>query len=41
MFGKVMQLKKDGFVEAIDKEKPQVTVVIHLYEDVSKIKLYM
>ncbi|XP_033746488.1 phosducin-like protein [Pecten maximus] len=32
-FGKVVDLNSDSFVEAIDKELPQVTVIIHLYED--------
>lgn len=32
-FGKVIPLNSDNFVEAIDKELPQVTVIIHLYED--------
>ncbi|XP_064632942.1 phosducin-like protein [Lineus longissimus] len=33
MFGKVLQLRKEQFLDAIDKEKPQVTVIIYLYED--------
>lgn len=35
-FGKVITLTKGSFVEAIDKEKAGVTVVVHIYEDVSK-----
>ena len=33
-FGKVVNLSKDSFVDAIDKEKSGVTVIIHIYEDV-------
>lgn len=32
-FGKVIALTSNDFVENIDKEQPQVTVIIHLYED--------
>ncbi|KAL3875736.1 hypothetical protein ACJMK2_033657 [Sinanodonta woodiana] len=32
-FGNVIALTKDDFVDSIDKEKPQVTVIIHVYED--------
>jgi len=32
-FGKVLNISKDEFVEAIDKEKPTVTVIVHLFED--------
>ncbi|OWF53223.1 phosducin-like protein [Mizuhopecten yessoensis] len=32
-FGEVVALKSNSFVDAIDKEPPQVTVIIHLYED--------
>ncbi|XP_060063817.1 phosducin-like protein [Ylistrum balloti] len=32
-FGQVLALNSDSFVEAIDKELPQVTVIIHLYEE--------
>ncbi|KAL5014167.1 hypothetical protein ScPMuIL_008437 [Solemya velum] len=32
-FGQVVTLTKDRFVEAIDREKPQVTVMVHIYED--------
>lgn len=34
-FGKVIPLTSHDFVENIDKEQSQVTVIIHLYEDVS------
>ncbi|XP_074644738.1 phosducin-like protein [Tubulanus polymorphus] len=33
VFGKVYPLTKAGFITAIDKEKPQVTIIIHVYED--------
>lgn len=32
-FGKVTQLSKESFVDAIDKESPNVTVIIHIYEE--------
>ncbi|XP_050414387.1 phosducin-like protein [Patella vulgata] len=32
-FGKVYSLTSDSFIDAVDKEKPQVTVIVHLYED--------
>lgn len=31
-FGKVKELSKSEFVEAIDKESPSVTVIVHVYE---------
>ncbi|XP_077984808.1 phosducin-like protein isoform X2 [Glandiceps talaboti] len=31
-YGKVIQLTREKFLDAVDKEKPQVTVVIHIYE---------
>ena len=33
-FGKVLNLRGHQFIDAIDKEKPIVTIVIHVYEDV-------
>lgn len=34
-FGRVYNLIKSEFVESIDKERASVTVVVHLYENVS------
>ena len=34
-FGWVLTLSKDGFLDAIDKEKAGVTVMVLLYEEVS------
>ncbi|KAL8621321.1 hypothetical protein ACOMHN_053343 [Nucella lapillus] len=31
-FGKVVTLTSDNFLQEIDKEKPQVTVVVHIYD---------
>ena len=33
-FGRVYELTKVEFVGAIDLEKPQVTVIVHIYENV-------
>ncbi|ESO85203.1 hypothetical protein LOTGIDRAFT_221428, partial [Lottia gigantea] len=32
-FGRVVELTSDSFVEAVDKEKPGVTVIVHLFEN--------
>lgn len=32
-FGRVVELSSSNFVDEIDKEKPQVTIIIHLYEN--------
>lgn len=32
-FGKVINLTKDNFIQEIDKEKPQVTVIVHIYDE--------
>nr|KAG5708406.1 hypothetical protein BaRGS_026133 [Batillaria attramentaria] len=32
-FGRVVVLTADNFLQEIDKEKAQVTVVVHIYED--------
>lgn len=34
-FGQLYSLTKDKFVEALDAEKSTVTVIVHIYEDVS------
>ena len=34
-FGKVVSLNSSDFVDEIDKEKIQVVIVVHVYEDVS------
>ncbi len=34
-FGKVYTLSKQEFVDAIDTEKPMVTIIVHLFENVS------
>ena len=34
-FGQVVSLNKENFVSSIDQEKPMVTIVVHIYEDVS------
>jgi len=36
-FGKVKELTKEEFVEAIDSECAMVTVIIHVYEKVDRI----
>ncbi|XP_077865163.1 phosducin-like protein [Saccoglossus kowalevskii] len=33
MFGSVLHLNRATFLDAIDKEKPQVTVIIHIYKN--------
>jgi len=37
-FGKVFTLTKGSFIDAIDREKAGVTVIVHIYEDVSQIQ---
>ena len=32
-FGSLISLEKKDFIEAIDKEKPEVKIIVHLYED--------
>ncbi|XP_070558404.1 phosducin-like protein [Ptychodera flava] len=33
MFGRVIELRREEFLDAIDRERPQVTVIIHIYEE--------
>lgn len=33
----MVELSSSNFVDEIDKEKPQVTIIIHLYENVSAV----
>ncbi|KAK7101878.1 phosducin-like protein [Littorina saxatilis] len=32
-FGKVVRLSGDNFIQEIDKERPCVTIIVHIYED--------
>ena len=34
-FGNLVELTSSDFVEAIDKERPIVTVIVHIYAEVS------
>lgn len=34
-FGGVVPLSSNDFVDQIDKENPQVYIIVHVYEDVS------
>ncbi|CAH1784235.1 unnamed protein product [Owenia fusiformis] len=34
LFGKVLSLDANSYVEAIDKEHPLVTIIVHIYEDI-------
>ena len=39
-FGKVIELTREGYLDAVDKENSQVPVVIHIYEKVGMRGFY-
>ena len=36
-FGKLLDISGEGYLDAIDKENPDVVVVMHLYQPVSEV----